>query len=547
MSLKNEDKNKLNKDKPKKKPIYVMTLEFEKGNPEKIEIYSDSNPEYLANYFCKKYNLDYNGIDYLKQKIKYLLEQNKISNAQNKENIDFSNNNNTKSNKNYLQSNNIYTISNKYSSKSKSKISRNEKKIQYIDNKTENINNKRIKSKINQIENIFKNNNEQNTYMNNNIKKIKKPNNSKKSQYIKKEKEKDIVQELFPYKTEIINYYKNKNINLKNKKNKKYQKIFISKSYKNISKENNICTRISKEYDRKFSFHPVINQNYKTDLTFEERQKFYKNLYIKRKKELNQFYLNKKKDENGHLLFKPYLIRAKNYNNEKNNFEEDIFQKNYLAYKKYDLNREKLLKKYYQNIPEKNKENNTKKVTDKIVSKNKMRAFNNLFNALDSDQDGIISRININIINIENNILNIIQPLLFELKEENLTLNKKEFVTAMNKLFEDISLIQKGEIINKYKTMPRKNKSLDITNSYNSYKLNHSSNFNFFMNNNTNKLANNHYNKIMKYFDSLSKKRNSNNLTKENKTEINFNKSSDIYNNISKYTFNNYINNLNLN
>ena len=49
----------------------------------------------------------------------------------------------------------------------------------------------------------------------------------------------------------------------------------------------------------------------------------------------------------------------------------------------------------------------------------------------------------------------------------------------------------------------------------------------------------------MKYFDTLSKKQNTNNLIKENKTEINFNKSSDIYNNISKYTFNNYINNLN--
>ena len=544
MSLNNEDKNKLIKEKPKKKPIYVMTLEFEKGNPEKIEIYSDSNPEYLANYFCKKYNLDYNGIEYLKQKIKNLLEQHKISNPQSKENIDY-NNDRTKMNINNFQSNNIYTISNKYNSKSKSKISRNEKQIQYIDNKTENINNKRIKTKINQIENIFKNNNEQNTYMSNNIKKIKKTNNFKKSKYIKKEKEKDIDQESFPFKTELINYYKNKNINLKNKKNKKYQKTFISKSYKDISKEKNICSRVSKEYETKFSFHPVINQNYKTDLTFEERQKFYKNLYRKRKKELNQFYLNKKKDENGHLLFKPYLIRTKNYNNEKNNFEEDIFQKNYLAYKKYDLNKEKLLKKYYQNIPGKNKENNTKKVNDKIVSKNKIRAFNNLFNVLDSDQDGIISGINININNLQNNILNIIQPLLFELKEDNLTLTKEEFVTAMNKLFEDISLIEKGEIINKYKTIQKKNKSLDIGNSYYSYKSNNSSNFNFFMNNNTNKLANNHYNKIMKYFDTLSKKQNTNNLIKENKTEINFNKSSDIYNNISKYTFNNYINNLN--
>jgi hypothetical protein len=58
------------------------------------------------------------------------------------------------------------------------------------------------------------------------------------------------------------------------------------------------------------------------------------------------------------------------------------------------------------------------------------------------------------------------------------------------------------------------------------------------MNNNTNKLANNHYNKIIKYFGSLTTKQ-----TKK-KFELNINKSSNI-NNISKYTFNNYIKNLN--
>ena len=534
MSLNNRDKNKVIKEKPKKEPIYIMKLEFEKGNPEKIEIYADSNPEYLATYFCKKNNLDYNGVGYLKQKISNLIQQNKnknISNIQNKENI---NNNNDKNGLNNFQSNNNYTTTNNNYSKLKQKISRNIKKINYIDNKTENINNNRIRKKINKIENIYKtNNNNQNIQkINNNINKIKKSNTLKKPEFIKKEKEKENIQEIFPDKTESINYYKNKSVDLKNKTNKKYQNIFISKSYKNISKENNICSKISKYYETKFSFHPNINTNYKTDLSFEERQTFFNNLYKKRKSELNKFYLNKKKDENGHLLFKPNLIRTKKYNNENNknnNCYEDIFQKNYLAYKKYDLNKEKLIKKYYNNVLENNNENNIKKVNNKIFSKNKIKAFNNLFNILDSDQDGIITGLNININNVEKNILNILQPLLFELKEGNQTLNKNEFIIAMNKLFEDISLIEKREIINKYKTIKRENKSLDIG---------YSSNFNFFMNNNTNKLANNHYNKIIKYFGSLTTKQ-----TKK-KFELNINKSSNI-NNISKYTFNNYIKNLN--
>ena len=504
MSLK--EQNKIIKEKPKKQPIYIMTLELEKGNPEKIEIYPDSNPDYLATYFCKKHNLDYNGLFYLKQKISNLLKQNEKNNKENMNN-----------------NNNIHTISKNQCSKSKQKISRNFDEIHYKDNKTENINNNRIKKKIHQIENIHKNNNNKiKEDINNNINKLKKYQSLKKPQIKKIENEEEKVQELFPIKTE-------NNKKRKNKSNDKYQKILISKSYKDISKENNICSRISKDYEKKFSFHPNINENYKTDLTFEERQKFFKNLYIKRKNELNKFYSNQKKDENGHLFFRPNLI-TKNYKIIKNNFEEDIFQKNYQIYKKYDLNREELTKKYYKNYPENNKNNKMKNINNKIFSKNKIRAFNNLFNALDSDGDGIISGINININSIPKNIINIIQPLLIELKEENQTLNKNEFIIAMNKLFEDISLIQKREIINKYKTIYRNNKSFDLSNSYK---------INFFVNNNTDKLANNHYNKIVQFL--------TNKNCQKNKIKINLNKSNniDINNNISKYTFNNYIKNLN--
>ena len=96
------EENFVIKEKPKREPIYIMKLELEKGNPEKIEIYADSNPQKLATYFYKKYNLDYNGFDYLKQKIGNLLKQHKPKNynddIQNKENIKNDNFNNNKSN-----------------------------------------------------------------------------------------------------------------------------------------------------------------------------------------------------------------------------------------------------------------------------------------------------------------------------------------------------------------------------------------------------------------------------------------------------------------
>ena len=141
-----QEENFVIKNKQNKEPIYIMTLELEKGNPERIEIYPDSNPEYLATYFCKKHNLDYNGLEYLKQKIKDILKQ-YIKTKENKS----LNNNNIENKENIV--NNSTKINN---NKSKPKINNNIKEKQYKDNKTENKYNNRIKKKIKQIENINK-------------------------------------------------------------------------------------------------------------------------------------------------------------------------------------------------------------------------------------------------------------------------------------------------------------------------------------------------------------------------------------------------------
>lgn len=53
-------------------PLYVMTVELEKGKSESIRIYSDSKPEELAYEFCKKNNLDFVSLEYLTNQIKSL-------------------------------------------------------------------------------------------------------------------------------------------------------------------------------------------------------------------------------------------------------------------------------------------------------------------------------------------------------------------------------------------------------------------------------------------------------------------------------------------
>ena len=68
----NSDNNK-NTD-PNEEPIYVMTLALEQGKSEKIEIFSNSDPSELAYNFCRRNNLDFNALDYLREQITSLLE-----------------------------------------------------------------------------------------------------------------------------------------------------------------------------------------------------------------------------------------------------------------------------------------------------------------------------------------------------------------------------------------------------------------------------------------------------------------------------------------
>ena len=192
---------------------------------------------------------------------------------------------------------------------------------------------------------------------------------------------------------------------------------------------------------------------------------------------------------------------------------------------------------------------------------------------MDGDQDNLINGINININKIPENIYKIIEPLLNELKEDNQSLNKDEFIIAMNKLFEDISSLERRIIINKYSKKIKKNKSFNIYNDYlninnnNNYYNKRTSTPNYYSNekiktiqctnSNTNKLAFKHYKKISRMLDNIYKNNNNNlyniNLNrsknekiKENKyfgTETN--KVDENFAYICNCTFNNYIKKLN--
>ncbi len=279
---------------------------------------------------------------------------------------------------------------------------------------------------------------------------------------------------------ESLKYNNNiKNIFLKNKNNNQNQ-IHTNYYNKNISLRK--LNKLKEEYDKKYSFQPVINDNYKTDLTFEQRLNIFNNISKQKKEELKNNLTNLKLDENGQELFKPKLISKQYFlhtlkkNNHRkieeieNNEKIDVFNKNYLYYKKYNSNKEKLKKKIYynRNIPH----IFSKTQSDKLLIEANHKAFSNLFSELDSDQDNLITSLNINLNNIPNNILKIIEPLLMELKDDNQTLTHDEFIKAMTKLFETISSTERREIIKEY-TNKKKNIDKNISEIINNSKINY--------------------------------------------------------------------------
>ena len=284
------------------------------------------------------------------------------------------------------------------------------------------------------------------------------------------------------------NYYiRNNNQFLKNKINSQISNSNLYNKNINIRR----LSKLKEEYDQKYSFQPVINDNYRTDLTFNERLNIFNNISKQKKEELKNNFSNLKADENGQEFFKPNLISKQYYsnitkknninnninNNNNNSIDEienndkiDVFSKNYLYYKKYNSDKEKLYNKYYYNYT--NEPHMFSKMqSDKLLNEANHKAFCNLFNELDSDQDNLITSFNINLNNIPNNILKIIDPLLIELKEDNQSLNQEEFIKAMNKLFENISSVDRRQLINEYNN--RRQKNLNDNNKYlNNYNKN---------------------------------------------------------------------------
>lgn len=74
-------------------------------------------------------------------------------------------------------------------------------------------------------------------------------------------------------------------------------------------------------------------------------------------------------------------------------------------------------------------------MTDKIVEQTKRQKFNEIFDMFDSDFDGIISSIKIDLSSVPVEVANVFQPLILEMEEIGQSLDRDEFVDASLRLF----------------------------------------------------------------------------------------------------------------
>ena len=551
-------KNKINKNKKRNKSFETNIV---KKNKKEIQIRNDVN-KYLDSKEKNNYNIDKkiaNYYDHYKSSILHEEEKVDIKKINNNENNLSSARNKIKSRTNIDQSNiqeesyfnNILTkneIRRKKSAYFRSYISSKNESIGR--NKTSDNTNTCSTSKIN-IDSIITNRT-QNRKLNN-LSGMKFNNDNpimlnnktinnygqylfEKSQIEKKRKQNELNE---IQRIDNINKYKSYS--------------FMPQT--NIKKNRNIHSKyldndklILNNEEEKYDFKPKINNNYKTDLNFEQRQKIFNNLYKRKNEEMKKYYINNKYDEKGHELFKPKLI-SKQIKLEKNT---DIFNKNYSYYIKYNNNKEQLMKKIYKSEIEQNNKNfcnknNTNKIMDELYNK----IFKKLFNELDSDHDDLITSLTINLNGISKSIIKILEPILKELKEDEQTLNCEEFILVMKRLFEDTPMLEKKKLINYYQT------KLKFENNFNNnkqLKINktpyHSTNLSSYYCNNINNAKNNYSAKSINTneqnefnIENMNEENNESNYSDKNDKE-NENDISDISSGldvISKYTFNNYL------
>jgi hypothetical protein len=178
-------------------------------------------------------------------------------------------------------------------------------------------------------------------------------------------------------------------------------------------------------------------------LTFEERQKKFKEMVEeKRGKLLEQKNINID-SKTGKKYFKPTINKNKKLDEERKN--KPVFNELYSDSEKYKIKKEELEKKVLE-LEQFNTEFKASARSEEMYDKQKNIAFEKIFKRLDNDKDGKISINDINLTGISKRIVKIISPIIDDLKNSKKSISSEEFSKKCEGIYSDLNYADKKEL-----------------------------------------------------------------------------------------------------
>lgn len=89
----------------------------------------------------------------------------------------------------------------------------------------------------------------------------------------------------------------------------------------------------------------------------------------------------------------------------------------------------------------------TSNTTKKMIIKQKKESFERIFKMLDSDKDGMISANAIDITSVPSDLLEVLGPLFCEMEDLCQALDIEEFVDALGRLYDTLSMPDKEKLL----------------------------------------------------------------------------------------------------
>ncbi len=245
----------------------------------------------------------------------------------------------------------------------------------------------------------------------------------KRKEFYKKQLKTDPNEINLTFKPKINKDYQYSNNEMTNSKKEIFNKLY---EYNNLYKEKR--NYLERELENKFPFKPSVNNNNKIKDSFSVRLQQYENNSRERLQKLKENI-----EEEMYNITKPDLFNnTHSMNFERTNSKNDPYTILYLYNDIYKENKKQLENKFYKKFLSNPKIN---KSSTNLINDKKQKSFKKIFNLLDSDGDGIIKSTAINKNKIPKNIQLILNPIFKEIRDDNETLNEKEFISVCEQLY----------------------------------------------------------------------------------------------------------------